>query len=107
MGTYTMKAVVFFALALAVTGIWAVTEVQELGNDDSSTGSSSSVSLDADDSAEFDHDDHEMGETVSSGAGVGRRGAFLQTTGSFTLSAGMVTRPISVVRRTSSARGWK
>ena len=36
---------------LAAT-VWAVTEVQELGNDDSTSGGS--VSLDADDSAEYD-----------------------------------------------------
>merc|ERR1712205_146899 len=72
-----MRVVLFVALALAVTGIWAVTEVQELGNDDSTSGSS--VSLDADDSAE--HDD--MGEGFG-----GRRGAFLSTSGSFTLSSG-------------------
>merc|ERR1712070_915044 len=74
-----MRAVIFLVvLVLAVTGIWAVTEVQELGNDDSSSGSS--VSLDADDSAEYD----DMGE----GVGFGRRASFLTTQGSFTLSSG-------------------
>merc|ERR1711924_40372 len=52
MGSTMKAAVLFVALALAVTGIWAVTEVQELGNDDSTSGGS--VSLDADDSAEYD-----------------------------------------------------
>merc|ERR1712159_911974 len=75
-----MRTAIFLvALALAVTGIWAVTEVQELGNDDSNSGSS--VSLDADDSAEYDDDD--MGE----GAGFSRA-SFLTTSGSFTLSSG-------------------
>jgi len=55
-----------------------VTEVQELGNDDSSNGVA--TSLDADDSGEFD----DMGE----GVGNGRRAAFLSTSGSFTLSSG-------------------
>merc|ERR1711924_428511 len=77
MGKEAMRVVLFVALALAVTGIWAVTEVHELGNDDSTSGSS--VSLDADDSAEYD----DMGEGVG-----GRRGAFLSTSGSFTLSSG-------------------
>merc|ERR1711959_387485 len=77
MGSTMKAAVLFVALALAVTGIWAVTEVQELGNDDSTSGSS--VSLDADDSAEYD----DMGEGFG-----GRRGAFLSTSGSFTLSSG-------------------
>merc|ERR1711871_732863 len=82
MGTEEQRmrtAIFLVALALAVTGIWAVTEVQELGNDDSNSGSS--VSLDADDSAEYD--DADMGE------GVGfNRASFLTTSGSFTLSSG-------------------
>merc|ERR1712196_150598 len=82
MGTEEQRmrtAIFVVALALAVTGIWAVTEVQELGNDDSNSGSS--VSLDADDSAEYD--DADMGE------GVGfSRASFLTTSGSFTLSSG-------------------
>merc|ERR1712070_85570 len=78
-----MRAVIFLVvLVLAVTGIWAVTEVQELGNDDSTSGSS--VSLDADDSAEYD--DADMGEGVGTGVRMG--GGFLTTSGSFTLSSG-------------------
>merc|ERR1712167_192548 len=53
-------------------------EVQEIGNDDSTSGAS--VSLDADDSAEYDN--------IGEGTGVGRRAAFLSTSGSFTLSSG-------------------
>merc|ERR1711970_924091 len=70
------KASIFILFALAAA-IWAVTEVQEIGNDDSTSGAS--VSLDADDSAEYD----DMGEGFG-----GRRGAFLSTSGSFTLSSG-------------------
>jgi len=62
-----------------VVAVWAVTEVQELGNDDSSNGVA--TSLDADDSGEFD----DMGEGVGNN---GRRAAFLSTSGSFTLSSG-------------------
>merc|ERR1712023_154878 len=87
MGTEEQRmrtAIFVVALALAVTGIWAVTEVQELGNDDSNSGSS--VSLDADDSAEYD--DADMGE------GVGfNRASFLTTSGSFTLSSGSRLQP--------------
>merc|ERR1711903_160223 len=74
-------AVIFAMLAFTVAGIWAVTEVQELGNDDSTNGVA--TSLDADDSAEYD----DMGEGVGA-----RRGAFLSTSGSFTLSSGGSTR---------------
>jgi len=66
------------AALFVIVAVWAVTEVQELGNDDSSNGVA--TSLDADDSAEFD----DMGE----GVGSGRRAAFLSTSGSFTLSSG-------------------
>merc|ERR1711966_30455 len=82
MGSLSMRtAISFVVLVLAMTGIWAVTEVRELGNDDSSSGSS--VSLDADDGAEYD----DMGE----GVGFGRRASFLTTQGSFTLSSGSGT----------------
>merc|ERR1711939_1253661 len=77
MGNTTMRTAVFVALLAFTVGIWAVTEVQELGNDDSTNGVA--TSLDADDSAEYD----DMGEGVG-----GRRGAFLSTSGSFTLSSG-------------------
>merc|ERR1711924_539358 len=93
MGSTMKAAVLFVALALAVTGIWAVTEVQELGNDDSTSGSS--VSLDADDSAEYDDmgEGDELGEGMDMGEGFGgRRGAFLSTSGSFTLSSGGTNR---------------
>merc|ERR1712196_749363 len=73
----TMRTAVIVALLAFIVGIWAVTEVQELGNDDSSNGDA--TSLDADDSAEYD----DMGEGVGA-----RRGAFLSTSGSFTLSSG-------------------
>merc|ERR1712224_649293 len=75
---YNMRAAVIFALLALTAGIWAVTEVQEIGNDDSTSGVA--TSLDADDSAEYD----DIGE----GVGVGRRAAFLSTSGSFTLSSG-------------------
>merc|ERR1711965_22446 len=81
MGNTTMRTAVIVALLAFTVGIWAVTEVQELGNDDSTNGVA--TSLDADDSAEYD----DMGEGVG-----GRRGAFLSTSGSFTLSSGGGTR---------------
>merc|ERR1711966_553457 len=78
MGITTMqKTCILIAFSLLVA-IYAVEEVQEIGNDDSSSGVA--TSLDADDSAEFD----DMGE----GVGNGRRAAFLSTSGSFTLSSG-------------------
>merc|ERR1712070_1108251 len=58
----------------------AVTEVQELGNDDTSTA------LDADTSMDLAHEDEE--DDLGEDDGQGRRGAFLSTTGSFTLSSG-------------------
>merc|ERR1711998_577135 len=66
-------------LLVCLAAVWAVTEVQELGNDDSTSGVA--TSLDADDSAEYD----DIGETTGVGS---RRAAFLSTTGSFTLSSG-------------------
>merc|ERR1719181_1355429 len=66
------KTVTFALLLLGLLAITrSATEIQELGSDDTSLES-------ADDSA-----DDELGE----GTG-GRRGRFLSTTGSFTLSAG-------------------
>merc|ERR1711988_715633 len=77
MGSSNMQKSTVFALFMLAAAVWAVTEVQELGNDDSSSGVA--TSLDADDSAEFD----DVGEGVG-----GRRAAFLSTSGSFTLSSG-------------------
>merc|ERR1712070_86161 len=78
MGITTMqKTCILIAFSLLVA-IYAVEEVQEIGNDDSTSGVA--TSLDADDSAEYD----DIGE----GVGVGRRAAFLSTSGSFTLSSG-------------------
>merc|ERR1712078_104740 len=84
MGTTTkmqVKAILFFCLALFVA-IWAVTEVQELGNDDSHNNAHESANLDAGN----DDMDDSVGE--SAGVGFGRRGGFLSTTGSFQLSSG-------------------
>merc|ERR1712159_918272 len=78
MGTRAMQKTSIFILFALAAAIWAVTEVQEIGNDDSTSGAS--VSLDADDSAEYDN--------IGEGTGVGRRAAFLSTSGSFTLSSG-------------------
>merc|ERR1711988_1033988 len=58
----------------------AVTEVQELGNDDASSSLDSETAMEH--SEDFEDDD--LGEDD----GQGRRGAFLSTTGSFTLSSG-------------------
>merc|ERR1712100_1011245 len=77
--SFIMQKPLIAILLLSVVAVWAVTEVQELGNDDSTSGGS--VSLDADDSAEYD----DIGETTGVGA---RRAAFLSTSGSFTLSSG-------------------
>ena len=70
----SMRAV-FVLLALAVAA-YAVTEVQELGNTDATASNHQSADLSAED------DDDGLGE------GFGRGGAFLSTTGSFTLSSG-------------------
>merc|ERR1711988_1416510 len=58
----------------------AVTEVQELGNDDASSALESDTAV----SHSGDDEDDDLGEDE----GQGRRGAFLSTTGSFTLSSG-------------------
>merc|ERR1712220_43606 len=68
---------VFVLLAVAVTA-YAVTEVQELGNTDATASNHETAGLSAQD------DDEGLGE----GTGFGRGGAFLSTTGSFTLSSG-------------------
>merc|ERR1712100_445649 len=78
--TMQVKTILFFCLALLVA-VWAVTEVQELGNDDSHSmqNSHESANLAAEDET----------DSVGESAGVGRRGgAILSTTGSFTLSSG-------------------
>merc|ERR1711990_1438583 len=78
--TMQVKTIFFFCLALLVA-VWAVTEVQELGNDDSHSmqNSHESANLAAEDET----------DSVGESAGTGRRGgAFLSTTGSFTLSSG-------------------
>merc|ERR1712159_198371 len=82
--TMKVKAILFLCLAASVA-IWAVTEVQELGNNDAHDDSHESANLDAgnDDVAAHDDDDS-IGEDM----GVGRRGGFLSTTGSFQLSSG-------------------
>merc|ERR1719261_1670481 len=79
-----VKAILFLCLA-ATVAIWAVTEVQELGNKDAHDDSHESANLDAgDDHVDYDDDDDSIGEDM----GVGRRGGFLSTTGSFQLSSG-------------------
>merc|ERR1719198_2768811 len=79
-----VKAILFLCLA-ATVAIWAVTEVQELGNNDAHDDSHESANLDAgDDHVDSDDDDDSIGEDM----GVGRRGGFLSTTGSFQLSSG-------------------
>merc|ERR1711918_313782 len=84
MGT-TMKAKTILFLCLATTvAIWAVTEVQELGNNDAHDDSHESANLDAGD----DHVDADDDDSIGEDMGVGRRGGFLSTTGSFQLSSG-------------------
>merc|ERR1711924_345814 len=70
-----MRAVLAVLLAVLVA-TYAVTEVQELGNDVQTTSLEKSASTATEES------DDDLGE------GVGRRASFLSTTGSFTLSAG-------------------
>merc|ERR1712138_234396 len=74
-----MRSTAIAILLVSLAAVWAVTEVQELGNDDSTSGVA--TSLDADDSAEYD----DIGETTGVGT---RRAAFLSTSGSFVLSSG-------------------
>merc|ERR1711934_865997 len=74
-----MRSTAIAILLVSLAAVWAVTEVQELGNDDTTAGVA--TSLDADDSAEYD----DIGETTGVGS---RRAAFLSTSGSFTLSSG-------------------
>merc|ERR1712196_311510 len=88
MGTTTktmkVKAILFLCLA-ATVAIWAVTEVQELGNNDAHDDSHESANLDAGDDNVVSHDDD---DSIGEDMGVGRRGGFLSTTGSFQLSSG-------------------
>merc|ERR1712022_11360 len=77
MGNQSMMRTVFLLLAIALAA-YAVTEVQELGNTDATASNHESADLSAQD------DDEGLGE----GTGFGRGGAFLSTTGSFTLSSG-------------------
>merc|ERR1712159_113425 len=79
MGTRTMMSKVLAALLIAfLVGTYTVEEVQELGNKDAASNLETAM-----DTAEDGEDsEDELGE------GVGGRGGFLSTTGSFTLSAG-------------------
>merc|ERR1711998_49313 len=77
MGKTKSMRTVFALLALALA-VYAVTEVQELGNTDATTSAHQTADLSAED------DDDGLGE----GTGRGGMGAFLSTTGSFTLSSG-------------------
>merc|ERR1711924_181240 len=91
--TMQVKTILFFCLALLVA-VWAVTEVQELGNDDSHSmqNSHESANLAAEDET----------DSVGESAGTGRRGgAFLSTTGSF--SPRVVTLEEGTVRRRTSS----
>merc|ERR1712159_860248 len=81
--TMKVKAILFLCLAASVA-IWAVTEVQELGNNDAHDDSHESANLDAGNDQVDDDNSDSIGEDM----GVGRRGGFLSTTGSFQLSSG-------------------
>merc|ERR1711907_672318 len=86
MGRTTMKVKAILFLCLAATvAIWAVTEVQELGNNDAHDDSHESANLDVGDDHVDSDDDH---DSIGEDMGVGRRGGFLSTTGSFQLSSG-------------------
>merc|ERR1712100_463919 len=86
MGTTTMKVKTILFLCLATTvAIWAVTEVQELGNNDAHDDSHESANLDAGNDITASHDDD---DSIDEDMGVGRRGGFLSTTGSFQLPSG-------------------
>merc|ERR1711988_722786 len=74
----SMMRTVFVLLAVALAA-YAVTEVQELGNTDATASNHQTADLSAQD------DDAELGEGWQGGM---RGGAFLSTTGSFTLSSG-------------------
>merc|ERR1712054_224453 len=83
MGTHLtrmQRSLVVCTLLAMLVAAHAVTEVQELGNDDASSALDSETAMEH--SEDFEDDD--LGEDE----GQGRRGAFLSTTGSFTLSSG-------------------
>merc|ERR1712224_1002069 len=75
-----MNKTLALLLVATLVGIYAVTEIQELGNANADAVKSSDVAT------YDDAEDDDLGEDV------GRRGgAFLSTTGSFTLSSGSNT----------------
>merc|ERR1712139_204922 len=75
-----MNKTLALLLVATLVGIYAVTEIQELGNANADAVKSSDVATSG------DAEDDDLGEDV------GRRGgAFLSTTGSFTLSSGSNT----------------
>merc|ERR1719456_482648 len=75
-----MNKTLALLLVATLVGIYAVTEIQELGNANADAVKSSDVAT------SDDAEDNDLGEDV------GRRGgAFLSTTGSFTLSSGSNT----------------
>merc|ERR1711988_1737633 len=73
-----MNKTIAILLVAALVGIYAATEIQELGNANQDAMKATAAAT-AD-----DHESDDLGEDD----GVGRRGAFLSTTGSFTLSSG-------------------
>merc|ERR1711898_43301 len=80
MGSTMKTASIAVALCAILVATYAITEVQELSNDDSTKSLAAS--------------EEANNEEIGEGAGVGRRAAasFLMTSGSFTLSAGMGNR---------------
>merc|ERR1712094_92796 len=88
MGTTMQRFTSLLALLAIVVMAYAVTEVQELGNDDSSSALEGDHAEDAEYDTQMEHadddDEDELGEENGRRAG----GAFLSTTGSFTLSSG-------------------
>merc|ERR1711977_423824 len=101
MGITMKTASIAVALCAILVATYAITEVQELSNDDSTKSLAASEEANNEEIGEGagmgnragnyeEEDEDELGE----GAGVGRRAAasFLMTSGSFTLSAGMGNR---------------
>merc|ERR1711981_250036 len=88
MGITMKTASIAVALCAILVATYAITEVQELGNDDSTKSLAAS--------------EEANNEEIGEGAGVGRRAAasFLMTSGSFTLSAGWGTVPVTTKRKT-------
>merc|ERR1712072_183331 len=80
MGITMKTASIAVALCAILVATYAITEVQELSNDDSTKSLAAS--------------EEANNEEIGEGAGVGRRAAasFLMTSGSVTLSAGMGNR---------------